>query len=126
MEFQIALGEDRILSVGESIGRRYVAQGTVQPYSIIMGDETFDQSPGIIERQRHARPQTIPFERFVPAFDLAVALRIVRAGANVCHAAHADKLLEILGDELRAVVADNTRTLAGERFASTLKHDFDV
>ena len=42
------------------------------------------------------------------------------------HAADADKLLEILGDELRAVVADDPRRLAGKLFAGALEDRLDI
>ena len=43
----------------------------------------------------------------MPAFDLAVGLRVIGRGSDVGHAGDADELLEVLGDELRAVVADD-------------------
>jgi hypothetical protein len=46
----------------------------------------------------------------VPAFDFSVRLRIVGRCSDVCHARDADKLFEILGDELRAVVGNDPRS----------------
>ena len=42
------------------------------------------------------------------------------------HAADADELLEILGDELRAVVGDDPRVLARELFPRPLHDRFHV
>jgi hypothetical protein len=47
------------------------------------------------------------FERFVPAFNLSVRLRIVGRSSDVGHARDPNELLEVLGDELRLVVGDN-------------------
>jgi len=42
------------------------------------------------------------------------------------HAAKPDELLEVLGDELRAVVRDDPRSLVGESLASPLQDRLDV
>jgi hypothetical protein len=49
----------------------------------------------------------------VPALDLAVRLWVVRRGAHVGHAGEPNELLEVLGDELRAVVRDDARSFVG-------------
>lgn len=78
-ELAISLGEDRRFAAGEFVGRRDVADGTVQADAIVMSDEPLDQLPGVVERQRYVGPQAIGLERLVPTFDLAVRLRIVGA-----------------------------------------------
>src|SRR5437879_9049564 len=65
------------------------------------------QPDAIIEGQRRAGPDAFPFERFVPAFDLSVRLRIVGRRSDVGHARDPNELLEVLGDELRPVVGDD-------------------
>jgi hypothetical protein len=45
----------------------------------------------------------------MPAFQLAVALRVVGAGSGMCQTIFATESLEVIGDELRAIVADNSR-----------------
>jgi hypothetical protein len=50
----------------------------------------------------------------VPAFQLAVALRIVRAGADVRQACQADELLEILGDAIRGLYDRPAERLGAE------------
>ena len=42
------------------------------------------------------------------------------------HAADADELLEVLGDELGAIVGDDPRRLAWELFPGALDDRFDV
>src|SRR5438874_2349767 len=60
------------------------------------------------------------------AFDLAVALGIVRRRLHMGHAAEADELLEVLGDELRAIVRDDPWGNIGEAFAGTLDDLLDI
>jgi hypothetical protein len=45
----------------------------------------------------------------MPAFQLAVALRVVGTGSGMCQTIFATESLEVIGDELRAIVADNSR-----------------
>src|SRR5262249_55623077 len=66
------------------------------------------------------RADALLLEDAMPALDLAVALRVVRRGPRVRHAAEADELLEITGNELRAVVGDDPRRHAGEPLACPL------
>ena len=49
----------------------------------------------------------------MPAFDLAVGLGVIGRGFDVSHAGDADELLEVLGDELGAVVGDDARRGVG-------------
>jgi len=42
-----------------------------------MLDVALHQTPCIVQRQRRSRPDALSPERFVPAFDLSVRLRIV-------------------------------------------------
>ncbi len=60
------------------------------------------------------------------AFDLAVGLRVVGRGFDVGHAGDADELLEVLGDELGAVVGDDAWRDAGVSFAGALDDGFHV
>ena len=62
----------------------------------------------------------------MPAFQLAVALRIVRAGPHMGHAHQADEGLEIPRDELRPIVADNPRGFTGELLQGPLHDRFHL
>ncbi len=68
-----------------------------------------NQAARIFERQRGQGPDALPVERFVPAFDFPVRLRVKRRGAHVRHPRDANELLEIPSDELRSVVGDDPR-----------------
>ena len=58
------------------------------------------------DSQRRPRSNAFAFQRLVPAFQLAIRLRVARRGSDVRHARDANELLEIAGNELRAVVRD--------------------
>ena len=62
----------------------------------------------------------------MPAFEFAVGLGVVRAGADVGDAGEADELFEVAGDELRSVVADDAGFLTGVFFEGHLQDEFDV
>ena len=90
-------------------------------FDVLAGDVA-----GVFQRERAARTDAFPFEALVPAFELAVALRIVRAGAHMGHATDADEFLEIPRDELRAVVGDDAGTGLGMLLLGSLQDGFDV
>ena len=62
----------------------------------------------------------------MPALDLPVALQVVRRGSGVRHAAQANELLEVPGNELRAVVGDDPRRDSGEAFPRSLDDLLDI
>ena len=79
-QLAIAFGEDlRVAAFEPGLGRD-VAEGAVQPDRVVMRDELADDSPGLVERQRHLDADAIALDRLVPAFDLAVRLRVVGRG----------------------------------------------
>ncbi len=87
-----------------------VADGAVQANGVVTLDVIADDAAGIFQGQRRLAANAIALEGAVEAFDFAIALGIVRRGFDVSHAADADELLEVLGDELRAVVGDDAWT----------------
>jgi len=84
-----------------------VPNRAVQANVVVMLDVALHQTPRIFQRQWRSRPDALSFERFVPAFDLSVRLRIVGRGSDVRHARDPNELLEVFGDELRAVIRDD-------------------
>ncbi len=80
----------------------------------------------LVEGQRHLDADAFALDGLVPAFDLAVGLGIVGRGLHVGHAGDADELLEVLGDELRTVVADDAWPGVGVGFAGALDDGFHV
>ena len=125
-ELAVAFGMDGLVVAEEFVVGRDVTDGTVQADVVVMRDVVGDDAAGILERQRHLDADAIALEGFVPAFDLAVGLRVVGRGADMGHAGDADEFLEVLGDELGAVVGDDAWRDAGELFAGALQDGFHV
>lgn len=63
-------------------------------------------------------PDAFDLDGLVEPFELAVALGIIGTDPHVGHAAEADELLEVLGDELRPVVGDDAGRGVGEPLAA--------
>jgi hypothetical protein len=57
---------------------------------------------------------------------MILALGVVGARPHVRHASDADELLELLGDELGAIVTDDPRSVVGIFFPRPLDHDLHV
>ena len=125
-QFAVALGEDRRVTSGQLVSRRHVADRAVQPLFVVLLDEPPDKLSRFAKRQGRVRSNAIALERLMPAFDLAVALRVVRRRLHVGHPRDANELLKIFGDELRPVVGDDSRRRVGKRFLGALERDLDV
>lgn len=80
----------------------------------------------VVEREWSADADAFALESFVPTFDLAVGLGVVRRRSHMGHACDANEFLEILGDELWSVVGDDAWSDAWKKFASSLEDDFDL
>jgi hypothetical protein len=83
-----------------------------------MVDKWFGNALGIIKRHRCLRPDGLFLQRAVDAFDLAIALRIMRRGEDVKGLEVADEGFEVLGHELGTVVCDDPGAKAGICFVS--------
>src|SRR5262249_27857021 len=126
LQLSVALRMDLLLPPSEHVLRRDVACGAVQPDIVVTLDVTLHQSPRIIERQWRSRPDAPPFERFVPALDLSVRLRVKRRGPDVRHPRDPDEFLEVLGDELRPIVRDDPGPRLRVLLLRPLYNDLDV
>src|SRR6266404_6267275 len=82
-----------------------------------MGDVIGDDALGVVKGERHQDADALALDGFVEAFDLAVRLRIIGRSSHMGHAHDADELFEVLGDELRPVVADDAWARLGKLFA---------
>jgi len=69
------------------VGRRDIAQDTVQPDVVVMVHVERDTSSRFLQ--------------------LAVGLRVVRTGPDAGDAGQPDEQLEVFGDELRTIIADD-------------------
>ena len=62
----------------------------------------------------------------MPTLDLTVGLGVVGRGLHVSHTGQTNKLLKVLGNELWAIVGDDSWSGLGELFAGPLEDGFDV
>src|SRR5882762_5807113 len=81
LQLSISLIMDLLLTAGEHVLRRDIANGTVQADTVVMFHVAFHQPPRILQRQRRSRPDALSFERFVPTFDFSV--RFVRRCSTI-------------------------------------------
>jgi len=82
-EFAVPRGEDFRLAPGHFVGRGDIADGAVQAPGVVVFDISGHDLAGVFQRERAAGPDALALEAFVPAFNLAVALRIKRAGPHM-------------------------------------------
>ena len=87
---------------------------TIRADVVVVLDVALHQTPRIVQRQWRSRPDALSFERFVPAFDFSVRLRIVGRSSDVGDARDPNELLEVFGNELRPVVGDDAASPLGE------------
>jgi hypothetical protein len=76
VQLPVALNVDFLLTAGEHVLRRDVANRAVQTDVVVMLDVALNQTACIVQRQRRSRPDALSFERFVPTFDFSVRLGI--------------------------------------------------
>ena len=117
---------DLALTPGEHVLRGDVANRAVQANVVVMLGVALHQTQGIFQRQGRSRPDALSLERFVPSFALAVRLRIVGRSSHVGHARDPNELFEVLGDELRSVVGDDSWPRLRVKFLGSFQDDLNV
>ena len=125
-QFAIAFVEDGFVAAFELVLGCDVADGAVQADVVVILDVVEYDATSVFERQWDLHADTVALESFVKAFNFAVGLGVIRRGLHVRHARDADELLEILGDELGTVVADEARRNVWVKFAGALDNGFHV
>ena len=125
-QFAVALVKDLLVTAVEFGLGRDVADGAMQTDVVVMGDVIRHDPSGIVEREGHQDTDAFALDGLVPAFDLAVGLGIVGRSLDVRHAGDADELLEVLGDELGAVIGDDARPGIRVGFTGALDNGFHV
>lgn len=111
--FELAVGPEGLLSTGENIVRRDVANRAVQSDAVVVCDEFGDDAACVFERGRVVTADCVGFDCLVPPLDFAIRLRIIRRRAQLGHARDAKKLLEVFRNEVRAIVRDDPRACVG-------------
>src|SRR5947209_6702348 len=125
-ELAVTLCPDGLLAPGEEVVRGDVADGAVQADAVVVLDEPSDYRPCLGQGGRRSRTDGVALDGLMVTLELAVRLRVVGCGSDVGHASQADELLEVLRDELRAVVGDDARPSPGVKLAAALQDDLDV
>src|SRR5579884_1644748 len=125
-QFAVASGQNLLVPSVQFVVRRDVTDGRMQPNRVVVFDELGHDPSSVFQGQGGSRTDALFLEDAMPAFDLAIALRVIRRGPCVRHAADTDKLLEIPGDKLRAVVGDDSRRHAGELLPRPLDDLLDI
>src|SRR5512135_307707 len=120
-QLPLPLRPDRLLTTGQLVRRRHVADRAVQANRVVVRHELGDQSSSIVHAQGGLDADALSYQGLEPPLHLAVALRVVWRGFDMSYSADADELLEVPGDELRAVVRDDPRPLAGVLLARPLE-----
>src|SRR5271166_3556076 len=113
-------GPDGLRATSQLFRWRDVGDRAMQPHRVVVGHELGDQPPSVLQAQRGLNTYAPSFQGLEPSLDLAVALGIEWRCSDVSHATYADELLEVSGDELRAVVRDDPGPLAGILLPSPL------
>src|SRR5258708_26191106 len=116
-QFLLACGPDGLGPTGQLVGRRDLGDRAVQAHRVVMVHELGDQPPSVLQAQRRLDANALSFQGLEPPLHLAVALGIIGRCPDVSHSAYADKLLEIPGDELRAVIRDDPGPLTRKLLA---------
>ena len=65
LQLPISFSMDLLLTAGEHVLRRDVANGTIQADIVVMLDVPLHQTPRIVQGQWRSRPDASSFERFV-------------------------------------------------------------
>ena len=118
--------EDFFFASVHFVVRGDVTNGVVQSDLVVMLHELCHQPACVFQRERRSWPDAIGFDCAMEAFQLSVALGIIRTRSHMGHTADADELFEVFGDELWAVIGDDPRTLLGMLFLGPLQYDLHV
>ena len=125
LELAIMLLKDHLLQSLQLVGRGDVSDRGMQTHRVVVRDEIRDTRAGLRDGTGTGRTDALAFETAMPAFQLAVGLGVVGAGADMCDPHETDELLEVPGDELGAIVGDDPWLDAGMLFQGFLQDDLD-
>lgn len=123
-ELSITGFDDLFGSASKLVRWCHVVDRAVKPNVIVMLNIIGNSLHRFFDRARTRWSNALVLQRTVPSLKLAVALRIVWTGSHVGEDTH--KHLEVLGDELRPVVADDSRFSSRRFFQRLLQNHFDI
>jgi hypothetical protein len=125
-ELLIPVLPDHLGATGKEVLWGDVPESAVEADAIVVVDKPSDDPPGLVERARGGGSNGIGLERLVPTLELSVGLRVIGRDSDVGHSCDSDEFLEVLCNKLRAIIADDTRSGAGELLSCALEDAFDI
>ena len=106
--------------------RRHVSNRTVEPDRVVMMDVLFYCLTSIINAGHALGPYAVPFDRPMISLNLSIALRVVGRSFYMGHSCDTYEFFEVSGDELGAVIRDDSRSCIGVLFSASLDNRFDI
>ena len=126
LQFLFAFREDLLLTPIKPYARRHIAYRAVKTNFIVVVNVHFDFPDCLVVVGKEFPVDAFAFERLVPSFNLAVALRVVHRCRHVRVAVKSDELGKLLPDELLPVVRDESGVRFRKAFKCQLLHDAHV
>lgn len=120
LQLEISSCEDPLVSALKPVSWWDVADRAVEAVLVVVIDESCDDVAPIVEAQRCSWPDALALQGPVVALDLAVGLGVVGRSLDVTDTDGTDEGLEVSGDELGSVVADDAGLDAWEGLQGAL------
>lgn len=125
-ELLVSLGKEFFFLASKLCMRRHVSNRTVEPDRVVVMDVLCYCLTSIINAGQALGPYAIPFDRPMISLNLPIALGVVGRSLHMGHSCDAYELFEVSGDELRAVIRDDSRSCIGVLFSASLDNRFDI
>ena len=106
--------------------RRHVSNRTVEPDRVVVMDVLCYCLTSIINAGHALGPYAVPFDRPMISLNLSIALRVVGRSFYMGHSCDTYEFFEVSGDELGAVIRDDSRSCIGVLFSASLDNRFDI
>jgi hypothetical protein len=117
---------NRLLAAFQHVQWYHIADGKVESLRIVVFHKAAHRPLCVLDCQWRRRTDALALDRPVIAFDLAIALRIEWACADVRHPGNLHEVPEVIRDELRTFDRDDPRTRPRAPLTSLLRQDLDL
>jgi hypothetical protein len=125
-ELLISLGKEFFLLASKLRVGSHVSNRTVEPDCVVMIDVLCYCLTSIVNAGHALGPYAVPFYRPMISLNLSIALGVVGRSLHMGHSCDAYELFEVSGDELGAVIGDDSRSCIGVLFSASLDNRFDI
>src|SRR5450432_3603879 len=126
LQLAVSCRVDLRLTAGQHVSGCNESNRAVQAHGVVVVHVLLYQPPRIFRRQRRARPDALALQRFVPALQLPVRLRVVGRRSHMRHARNTNELFEVPRNELRTVVGNDARLRFWIFLLGSLQNDLDL